>query len=200
GLVRVGGELPDRERRAVDRERRDHGVHTRAVGQTRVDVRRRLVHAAADLPDDLVDRPAELLLVVELRTGPVELPGSLHVDRVPVVDHDLRDLRVTDERLQRAEAEDAVTDLPDDEQLLLRGEGSLLIVEELTEALVDQALELGVRQGRVVQAWTQRLHQTLLNAPPDVRDPISLLCLREAICKRHGEMPPSILSSSRSGR
>src|SRR5205823_13746759 len=131
--------------RSVDRERRDHGVHTGAIGQTRVDVRRRLVDPSPDLPDDLVDRPPELLLVVELRARPIELPRALDVDRVPVVDHDLRDLRVTDERLQRAEAQDAVTDLSDDEQLLLRGERTLLVVQELAEPLVDQTLELGVR-------------------------------------------------------
>ena len=48
-LVRVGGELPDRERGTVDRERRDDRVHTRTVGQARVHVRARLVDAAADL-------------------------------------------------------------------------------------------------------------------------------------------------------
>ena len=92
---------------------------------------------------------------MELRAGPVQLPGALHVDRVPVVDHDLRDLWVTDERLQRAEAQDAVTDLSNDEQLLLRGEWTLLVVEELAEALVDQTFELRVRQRGVVQARTQ---------------------------------------------
>src|SRR5438094_361997 len=118
---------------------------------------------------------------MELRPGPVELPRALHVDRVPVVDHDLRDLRVTDEWLQWAQPEDAVTDLSNDEQLLLRGERTLLVVQELAEALVDQTLELGIRQRGVVQARTQRLDQALLNPRPDLRDPVSLLCLREAI-------------------
>ena len=121
-LERVGRELPDRERRAVDRERRDDGVHTGAVGQASVHVRTGLVDATTDLADDLVDRAAELGLVVELGPGPVQLAGALHVDRVPVVDHDLRDLGVADERLERAEAEHAVADLADDEQLLLGGE------------------------------------------------------------------------------
>ena len=151
---------------------------------------RRLVHAAADLPDDLVDRPAELLVVVELRARPIQLAGALHVDRVPVVDHDLRDLRVTDERLQRTEAKDAVADLADDEQLLLRGERSLLLVQELAEALVDQTLQFGVGQRGVVQARTQGLDQALLHARANLGDPVSLLGLRQAICERHGEVPP----------
>ena len=145
GLVRVGGELSDRERRTVDRQRRDHGVHTRAVRQARVDVRRGLVDAAADLADDLVDRAAELLVVVELRAGPVELARPLDVDRVPVVDHDLGHFRVAHERLERPETQDAVADLPDDQQLLLRGERALLLVEELPQALVHQTLRARCR-------------------------------------------------------
>ena len=123
---------------------------------------------------------------MELRAGPVELARALDVDRVPVVDHDLGDFRVADERLERTEAEDAVADLPDDEQLLLRGERALLLVEELTQALVDQALELGVGHRGVVQAGPEGLDQALLHARANLGDPVLLLGLRQAICERHG--------------
>jgi hypothetical protein len=120
---------------------------------------------------------------VELGPRPVELAGTFHVDRVPVVDHDLRDLRVTDERLQRSEAQDAVADLTDDEELLLCGERPFLLIQQLAEALMNQTLELRVGQRGVVQTWPERLDQALLDARTDLADPVPLLCLRESICQ-----------------
>ena len=120
GLIWVGRELPDREGRAVQRQRRDDRVDTRTIGEARVHVWARLVDASAYLADDLVDRPAELLLVVELGSGPVQLASALDVDRVPAVDHDLGHFGIANERLEGSEAEDAVPDLANDKQLLLR--------------------------------------------------------------------------------
>ena len=111
------------------------------------------------------------------------LPGALDVDRVPPVDHDLRDLGITDERLERPEPQDAVADLTDDEQLLLGRETGLLLVEQLAEALVDQALELGIGERRIVQARSENLDEPLLDARPDLRDAVPLRCLRESICE-----------------
>ena len=53
--------------RAVDGQRRDDGVDPGAVGQPGVDHRRRLVDAAADLADDPLDHPAQVL--ARTRTG-----------------------------------------------------------------------------------------------------------------------------------
>ena len=47
-VERVGGELADRQHRAVERDRRQHRVDAAAVGQARVDHRARLVDAASD--------------------------------------------------------------------------------------------------------------------------------------------------------
>ena len=169
----------------VEGQRRDDRVDTRAVGQPGVDVGRRLVDATADLADDLVDRATQLLLVVELRAGPEQLAGPLHVDRVPVVDHDLRDLGVADVGLQRAEPQHAVADLPNDQQLLLRGEAVLLLVEQLAQPLVHQAFQLGVGQRRVVEPRAEDLDQALLHPDPDLGDPVLLLGLGQPVCQRH---------------
>ena len=123
---------------------------------------------------------------MELRPGPVQLAGTLHVDRVPAVHHDLGDLRVAHERLQRSQTQDAVADLTDDQQLLLRGEGRLLLVEQLAQALVDQAFELRVGEGGVVEPRTQDLDQALLHPGAHLRDPVPLLGLGEPVCQRHG--------------
>ena len=94
-------ELADREQRARERQRRDDRVDAGAVGQAGVDHRRRLVDAAADLADDLVDDPPQVRLVVEaerrLRTAGRRARSRC---RRPV-DHDLGD-RVVGERAARA--------------------------------------------------------------------------------------------------
>ena len=59
------GELPDGEERAADGERVDHRVDAGAVGQAGVDHGRRLVDAATDLADDLVDDAPQVGLVDE---------------------------------------------------------------------------------------------------------------------------------------
>src|SRR5262249_3423799 len=55
GLQALGRKAANREQRAVHGQRRNDGVDTRAVGQTRVDHRRAVVDAAADAADDAID-------------------------------------------------------------------------------------------------------------------------------------------------
>ena len=62
-----GAEAADRERRAVDRQRRDHDVDARAVGEAGVDHRAELVDPPAERREDPLDRVAQLLLVGEAR-------------------------------------------------------------------------------------------------------------------------------------
>ena len=72
------------------------------------------------------------------------------------------------------ESQDAVADLPDDEELLLRRERSLLLVEQLAQTLVDQTFELVVRERGVVQAGTEDLDQAFLHPETDVGDTVPL--------------------------
>ena len=66
-------------RRPAQCERRDDRVDAAAVGQARVDHRRGLVDAAADLRDDLVDDPHDVRVVDEVDVGALELAVALHV-------------------------------------------------------------------------------------------------------------------------
>ena len=79
------------------------------------------------------------------------------------------------------------TKFHDDQQLLVRGERSFLFVEELAQALMHQAFELGVRHRGVVQTRPEGLDQPLLHTPANVGDPVLLLGFRQAICERHGD-------------
>ena len=67
------GELTNRERRSLHRERRDDGVHTRAIGQAGVTHGRRLVDATTDLGDDALDHPAQMVVGDEPGIG--QLPA-----------------------------------------------------------------------------------------------------------------------------
>ena len=107
------GELADGEGGAVERERRDDGVDPGAVGQAGVDHGRGLVDAAADLADDALDDPPQVVLGQEPGLGGVEPAGPLDVDRPGAVDHDLGDLGVGEEALEGAVAEDVLADLVD---------------------------------------------------------------------------------------
>ena len=107
--------LADRDQRAVHRERRDDGVDPRSVGQPRIHHRARLVDAAADPRDDLVDDPEQVLLVLEFHLRRLELPllprhvlfaGQEHAGRGGDGDADERDAhqQLDDAEARRASA------------------------------------------------------------------------------------------------
>ena len=137
-----GRELPDRDHRPDERQRRDDRVDAGAVGQAGVDHRRRLVDAAPDRGDDPVDDPHDVVVVLEDDVRQLELARSLDVDLARAVDHDLRDRLVAQERLQRAEADDLVGDLLEHPDALGAGQGEALLVDDLAEDLLDLAPDL----------------------------------------------------------
>ena len=104
-------ELPDRHQRARQRQRRDDRVDAGAVGQAGIDHRRRLVDAAADLGDDLVDDPAEVRVVGKANRRLVEPSLALDPDLAGAVDHDFRDRVVAEQALEGAVAENVVRNL-----------------------------------------------------------------------------------------
>jgi len=164
--VRVTRELPDRHRRAVQRERWDDRVDTAAIGEARIDHRRGLVDAASDLRDDLVDDPHDVRLVDEANVAQLELAVALDVDAVVGVDHDLGDRVVAKQRLDRAVAEDVVGQLADDlapllacERRPVEGEllrhGTVDLVGKVFGAVLAEELRAELRDALVVDACLQ---------------------------------------------
>ena len=100
-LIWVAGKLADRQQRAVQRERPDHGVHSGSVRKAGVTQRRALVDAAADSADDELDDVEQLVFVHELDVGEDDLARHLDVDVVVAVDHDFGDAVLSDQRLDR---------------------------------------------------------------------------------------------------
>src|SRR6478752_7196454 len=137
-----GGELPDRDDGAHERQRRDDRVHAGAVGEACVDHRAGLVNAAADRSDDPVDDSHDVVVVLEHDVRELELARALDVDLARAVDHDLGDGLITQERLQRAEADDLVGDLLEHPHAFGAREGQALLVDDLAEDLLDLAPDL----------------------------------------------------------
>ena len=112
------------------RERRDDRVDAAAVGQARVDHRRGLVDAPADLRDDPVDDPQQVGVVEERGLGLLDpavrarrTPGRTPLTITSVT------LGSLQERLERAVAEDVVGDLALEVGAVARAERSLLGVQ-----------------------------------------------------------------------
>jgi hypothetical protein len=173
----------------VDGEGRNDRVHARPVGQTSVHVRGGVVDTAPHSADDLVDRPTKILLVTERDVRAVDLAPTFDVHDAVAVHHDLCDLRVADERLDRPQPEDVVADLLDDLRLLLDRERCLNLFEELTEPAIHEPAKLAVLHRVVVQARPEDLDQPCLDLIPDLGGSIRLLLPRQTFRKRHLTTP-----------
>ena len=163
GGVRVGGELADGQQRAVHGQRRDDRVDAAAVGQAGVHHRAGLVDATADPGHDLVDRAAQVRLVVEVALDLDQPAAALDVDAVRAVDHDLGEVGVAQERLDRAVAEDVVGDLLGDPGPLGGGQQDVLGLHGLLQGALDHVLELGLGQLGVVQLGPELLEQGVVD-------------------------------------
>ena len=162
-LVRLRGELADRQQRAVERQRRDDGVDAAAVGQPGVDHRAGLVDAAAHLADDLVDGAPQVHLVGEVSLHGEQPSAPLHEDLVRAVDHDLADVRVAEERLDGAVAQDVVGDLLGDAGAVGDRERGVLGRQDVLQRQADPLLELGLGELGVVELRADALEQPLVH-------------------------------------
>ena len=164
----LAGELPDGEERAVDRERRDDGVHAGAVGEAGVDHRRRLVDAATDVRDDLVDHPADVLGVDEAGRDLHDLALALAEHDVRTVDHHLGDAVVVQELLDRSVADDVVADVLGELLVELAVGGDPGLLEGRDDDLAQVLLELVVVDAVVEQHRPQVPHHPLVDLGVDV--------------------------------
>src|SRR5712692_2152859 len=105
-------ELADRDRRSLQGERRDDDVHAEPrFRYACVDRGARLVDAPPEPPQDPLDDRHDVRLVVERDVGALDDPVALDEHLARCVDHDLLDLGVVKQRLDRAVAEHVVDDV-----------------------------------------------------------------------------------------
>ena len=157
---------------AVDGQRGYDGVDTASVGETGVDHRGRLVHPAADARDDLVDRPPQVRLVLELAVDLDQLALALEVDVEGAVDHHLGDVDVAQVGLERAVAEDVVGDVLGDPLAVAAGQRPVARRQHVGEDDSHLGLELGGLEVGVVQLGTELLEELAVHALLEVLEPV----------------------------
>ena len=162
-LVRVLGELPDGEEGPADGERVDHRVDAGAVGEAGVAEGLRLVDAPADLTHDLVDDPPEVGVVHEAGGGLLDLAGALHVHRVRAVDHDLGDVLVLQQPVDRAVAQDVVGDVLDELRLVGGRQRGPLLGECRLELLLHPTPQVVLGQPLVVEDRPELVDQVVVD-------------------------------------
>ena len=113
-------ELSNRQRRAVDRERRRNDVDARAVEQAGVANRRGFVDPASDLADDPLTDVHQLRCVAKTDIGELDLPADFDEASRRPIDHDVGDVVAGEQRLERTETQDVVADII--EQVFLLGD------------------------------------------------------------------------------
>src|SRR5208283_670180 len=128
-VVAPASESANRQRRAVQRQRRNDRVDTRTVGQPRVNHRRRFVNPASDLRHDSIDDQHQVLIVLELDVGGVKLAAFFNVNLAVSVDQDVGDFIIPQKRLQRPKTQQLVLDLLDQVILVDVGEQASLVVQ-----------------------------------------------------------------------
>src|SRR5262245_66637817 len=84
-------------------------------------------------------------LVAKAHRRGLELPVALDVDPFVRVDQDVRDRRILEDRLDRAEYRELVDDLVDEIAYLLRVERNALGRDVLADEILDLMLQLGAR-------------------------------------------------------
>jgi hypothetical protein len=147
----IRGELPDGQDAAVQGYRRDDRVDAGAIGQPGVYHRGALVDPAANPADDLVDGSPQMGVAGELRVDGEDLARTLDEDVVRPVHHDLADLAVTQQRLQRPEAQDLVRDLLGNAVAVRCRQRRVLGVDHRLERLPDPQLQLALLEVGIVQ-------------------------------------------------
>ena len=129
------GNVPDREERAVERQRWKHCVHPAPVGQADVDHRARVVDPAAARAHHPLDDVSQVLGIAEPDRLRREPAAPLGVDRRrPVRDH-LGHGRISHQRLERAEADRVVDDLLDEPVDVGRRQDDAVSGEQLAQPL-----------------------------------------------------------------
>ena len=131
----------------------------RPVGQPGVHHRARLVDASADAGDDLVDGPAQVGLGAEVRVDLDQPAAALQEDAVGTVDHDLGDVGVAQEDVDRAVAQDVVADVLDDLGPVDRAQRSLGAGEHVLEGRAHPRLEVLLLHVGVVELRAELVEQ-----------------------------------------
>ena len=124
----------------------------------------------------------------------------LQPDAVVAVDHDLGDVRVAQERLDRSVAQDVVADLLGDPGPVAAAQRPVLRAEHVGEDLADLGVELVLVHVGVVEMRTHLLQQLDVDAALELLDPVRSSWCSTKPRQVHRRLPERCASSSRRRR
>src|SRR5581483_3537543 len=196
---RARAEPPDRDARAVDRERRDDGVETGAVGEPCVDHRRGAVEPQPERRDDATDETYDRRGVESQRDG---LEPALPLDEraTRAVEHDLGDRRVMEQGLERSQPRD-LADAVVEQDVVVRGaQERWFVAEQVGDARAQVVRRVVERDARADEPI---VHATLHGVRIDGRrdpGPRCRLQRGHAAAPRRPPVAPTARIASRAGR
>ena len=144
----VGPKPANRHRRPIESERRNDHVHARSIGEPRVDQRRGFVDSSPHGGYDLVDDAHQVSVVPEAGDRLLDLAAPFDEDVTATVDQDVRNRRILEQWLERAEAEDFVLNLLHEALSLLQRQQELLFFENLDRCGRDVRADPLLADGR----------------------------------------------------
>src|SRR5262249_7786850 len=101
-------ETPNGQARPIQSQRRNNGVYTRAIRQTRVNHRRGFIHTPSHPRDDAVDDLHQVAVVFEAESGRLDLTCAFNIDTIKPVHQDVGNRGVAQQDLERAKPEDFI--------------------------------------------------------------------------------------------
>ena len=131
GGQRTRPETANGQGRPVERQWWNDGIDTGAIGQPRIDHGRRLIHSAAHARYDAVDDLQQVAVVAKRCIDPLQKAALLYEDMILVVDQDVGNLCIPQQRFQRAEAEDLIEQIHLDLFLLVEVQRHALLGDDL---------------------------------------------------------------------
>ena len=131
----------DRQRRTIQRHRRNRGGDARPIRQASRDNRIRLIDSAPGRRDHFFDDVQEVFVVLELNRGTLQQAAPFDVNLVVVIHQDVGDRRVFQDGLQRAEPEHFIKDLLDDAIALRQRHWNVFLKQEFSDGASDFAAQ-----------------------------------------------------------
>ncbi len=140
-LEGIGAETANGDARAIQGQRRNDGVETRTVRQSRVDHRADFIDASSDVRDDPVDDLQQVGVVAKLDARPFHLAPAFDVDVLRSVDQNIADRMVLEEHLQRSQTKRLVEHLFDQAFPLVAVQERLFRVAQMFDDEADFAAQ-----------------------------------------------------------
>ena len=141
---RPAAEAPDGHAGAVEGQRRNDGVHARAVRKPGIHHGRGFIHPAAHARHDAIDHLHQVPVVPKFRAGPLQDSMAFHIDHVSVVDQNVRYGGIFQQGFQRSQPEDFVQKLAFDPLFFRAVQRHSLGADNLLNHGADRAAGPGV--------------------------------------------------------